>query len=141
MGPTVVAASVGEYEDLGLVTIGDHRPGLGPIGGLATALADLPLRHPNADMLLLAACDLIEPDPAWVLTLTRRIERRPAAAFRGPRGWEPVFALYRRNVGAEAERRAASSDRSLASLLDAVGAAAVDVPAGYRHITRPSDLV
>src|SRR4051794_14706591 len=34
---TVVAKDFGEYDDLGLVSIGDLQPGLGPMGGLLTA--------------------------------------------------------------------------------------------------------
>lgn len=140
LGSTVVAARDEQYAGLGLVTVGDLRPGLGPLGGLATALADLPHRHPGEGMLLLVACDLVEPKAAWVTELCMLIGDRPAAAFRGPRGWEPVFALYRRELAQEVERRTYSDDRSLSSLLDAVGAAATAVPVGYRHVTCPGDL-
>ncbi|MEM6315264.1 MAG: molybdenum cofactor guanylyltransferase [Planctomycetota bacterium] len=50
---TVVAETAGKYVELDLPTIADDRPHLGPLGGLATALADA---DGEAEIVLLA-CD------------------------------------------------------------------------------------
>ena len=140
LGTTVVASTEGAYRDLGLETIGDRQPGLGPLGGLVTALDDLPNRHPGSEWLLLAACDLVEVDPAWVTALMSHTESASAVAFRGPDGWEPVFALYGLGLAAEVAARIDTGERSLQGLLDATGAAALPVPTGYRQIITPADL-
>lgn len=140
VGPTVVAAQAGAYEDLGLDTIADHRPALGPLGGLATALAALPDRHPGVDWLLLAACDLVAVAPNWVGLLTGRAAGAVAVAFRAPAGWEPVFALYHRDLGGVVADRLESDDTSLNGILDAVSAVAVPVPPGFMQVTAPGDL-
>src|SRR5437879_3536860 len=60
---TVVADISGKYDDLALTTITDLQPGLGPLGGLFTALNDC--RHP---WLLLAPCDFAGIQPRWIET-------------------------------------------------------------------------
>jgi molybdopterin-guanine dinucleotide biosynthesis protein A len=140
VGPTVVAAVDGSYDDLGLETIGDAVPGRGPLGGLATALSHLPRRHSGMGWVLLVACDLVGVESAWVEALTERTEGARAVAFRSPTGWEPLFALYHRSLGAIVDRRLEGEDRSLRGLLDEVGAVGVGAPPGLRQITTPGDL-
>src|SRR5436190_19307235 len=62
---TIVADAENKYGDLGLRTIADVQPGLGPMGGLLTALNDL--REPG--YLLLCSCDMVALDCAWVEAL------------------------------------------------------------------------
>jgi len=140
VGPTVVAAAAGSYDDLGLETIGDTVPGRGPLGGLATALSHVPRRHAGIEWVLLVACDLVGVEAAWVEALTERTDGALAVAFRSPKGWEPLFALYHRSLGAMVDRRLGGDDRSLRGLLDEVGAAALGAPPGFRQITTPGDL-
>ena len=55
---TVVAEAADTYADLGLRTIADRRPGLGPLAGLEAALLDAtnPPKS-TADWLILLSCD------------------------------------------------------------------------------------
>jgi len=62
----VVADRVGKYDDLGFRTIADRRPGIGPLGGLDAALADL---HGSGDWLLLCSCDALVIRSAWLTRL------------------------------------------------------------------------
>ena len=140
VGPTVVAAADGSYQNLGLETIGDTVPGRGPLGGLATALSFMPQRHAGMEWVLLVACDLVGVEAAWVEALTVRTDGALAVAFRSGMGWEPLFALYHRSLGAIVDRRLEGEDRSLRGLLDEVGAVAVASPPGLRQITTPDDL-
>ena len=140
VGSTVVAAASGRYADLGLQTIADRWPDRGPLGGLASALADLPDRHPGSQWLVLAACDLLDPDPDWVASLVAAAIGMQAAAFRSETGWEPVCAVYHADLREEAQRRAMGDDRSMHALLDAVDTASLPVPRDYRQVTRPEDL-
>jgi molybdenum cofactor guanylyltransferase len=139
-GIVVVAVEDGAYTDLGFETIGDIRPGLGPLGGLATALADLSVRHPGHEWLLLAACDLIEPDPSWVGLLARACSGASAVAFSGGGRWEPLFGLYHGGIERAVSRRIGSTDLSLHGLLDEVDAVAIPTPPGFRQANTPADL-
>ncbi len=134
----VVASRDGQYDDLGLHTIGDEVPSLGPLGGLVTALSDLAGR--GGEWMLLAACDLIDPDPQWVSRLSRAAAPDRPSVFRGAGGWEPVFGLYPASLLDGARRSLQGDDRSMQALLDREEAVAVPVPAAYRHVTTSGDL-
>jgi molybdopterin-guanine dinucleotide biosynthesis protein A len=107
------------YRDLGLEVVADAGEGAGPIGGLA-ALLD---HAAKAGALAIAVgCDM----PYVSEGLVRALLSAPAAVAVAPkrgRLWEPFFARY----DAEAARpivraRLEARDRSLQSLLDALGA-------------------
>jgi molybdenum cofactor guanylyltransferase len=136
----IVADRAGRYADLGFETIGDHHSGLGPLAGLDRALSDHAERHPEPPWLMLASCDLVDPDPSWVDSLLARRDGVLAVAFRGPQGWEPLFALYHADLRDEVRSRLRGGDRSLQALLDGVAAAAVPAPASYRHVSTPDEL-
>jgi molybdenum cofactor guanylyltransferase len=138
--PVIVADRAGRYDDLGIETIADDRPGLGPLAGLARALTDLAERHPGTPWLLLASCDLVDPDPSWVDSLVGRRDGVRAVAFRGPHGWEPLFSLYHSQVQDEVRTRLAGTDRSLQRLLDGIAAASLPVPSSFRHVSTPEEL-
>jgi molybdopterin-guanine dinucleotide biosynthesis protein A len=138
--PVVVADRAGRYDDLGIETIADHHPGLGPLAGLDRALTDLAECHPETCWLLLASCDLVDPDPSWVDSLMACRHDVLAVAFRGPYGWEPMFALYHAAVHNEVRARLTGPDRSLQSLLDAIPAASPTVPPSFRHVSTPEQL-
>jgi len=127
---TVVATSPGAYEDLGLRTIADPRPGLGPLGGLEAALRDR-----GAGWILLAACDLLGLDPRWLADLERARGEAPAVAFRGGH-WEPMPALYHTDLLEAVQARLALEPRARAlhALLEAEGAASLRVPGGWRSV-------
>ncbi|MEZ6193187.1 MAG: NTP transferase domain-containing protein [Phycisphaerales bacterium] len=62
----MVADKEDKYADLGLRTIADHNPGLGPLAGLQAALNDL---REGQRWLLLCPCDAIVIKPDWVRQL------------------------------------------------------------------------
>jgi molybdenum cofactor guanylyltransferase len=138
---TVVAASRGAYGDLGLVTIGDLRPGMGPLGGLDTALADRVGRH-GEGWLLLASCDLVEPRDGWARRLMDR--RRPNAqvvAFRGER-WEPLFALYHSSIRLRIRRQLETGGGAMWRLIEQAHHVPVPLPdgvTGIAQINTPDD--
>jgi molybdopterin-guanine dinucleotide biosynthesis protein A len=109
---TVVASAADAYLDLGLRTIGDIEPGRGPLGGLVTALAD------TDGPVFLAACDLRDPRPDWAEAI---VATHSTVAFKGPRGWEPLFARYEQSALAAARGLLDAGEGSLRALLDAVG--------------------
>lgn len=136
---TVVAEAPGKYADLGLTTIGDLQPGLGPMGGLQTAMRDMR----RGEWLLLASCDLVALRGRWVgLLLAARNTQTQVVAFRHDR-WEPLLALYHLSLASEIDRRVAAGELAMQQLLDAVDATALPLPLDWPaicHVNTPAEL-
>lgn len=82
------------FVPLGLAAIPDEQPGLGPLGGIATALA-----HSSRPWNLIVAVDLPFLTAEWLSALVdRAIASRSARAIlpRSDRGLEPLCAVYHR---------------------------------------------
>ncbi|HEV2385663.1 MAG TPA: molybdenum cofactor guanylyltransferase [Candidatus Acidoferrales bacterium] len=81
------------YHRLGLETIADDRPGLGPLGAIATALA-----HSDRPWNLIVAVDLPHLTAGWLRALVARAAGSKADALvpRSDRGLEPLCAVYHR---------------------------------------------
>jgi molybdopterin-guanine dinucleotide biosynthesis protein A len=138
-GCTVVADAEGKYADLGLRTIAEPAPGLGPLAGLQAALLD----RDAPDWLLLVSCDWVGLNPAWVdLLLGGRRPSSSAVAFRG-QVWEPLLSLYRRSLRGEVAQRLRDGRLALWRLLEEVRAECLPLPRDWaiaRQVNRPSDL-
>jgi molybdopterin-guanine dinucleotide biosynthesis protein A len=90
----VVADRLGKYRDLGIETIADLQPNLGPMGGLQAALS----HHGRDGWLLCASCDRIGIRPEWLQALLRgRRAGAQAVIFHGDI-WQPLPALYHASI-------------------------------------------
>lgn len=142
---TVVADRADRYADLGLSGIADAEPHLGPLGGLAAALAAIDsAKRANEDgWFFLTACDWLGLRAEWVRELLSQCHpTATAVAFRGEY-WEPCFALYHSRLAGEVGEAIAREDRSLQNLLNHVEATAVPYPADWSQaiqINYPEDL-
>ncbi|RMF73958.1 MAG: molybdenum cofactor guanylyltransferase [Acidobacteria bacterium] len=113
-GVTVVADRADKFADLGLRTIADPIPGLGPIGGLLGALEDAP-RGP----VFVVSCDFVAFEPRWIDRLRAAWRSGDSAvAFRTPRGWEPTFALWSPALVPAVREAIDRGERALRRLLD-----------------------
>lgn len=129
--PVVVAECRDKYADLGLTTIADDAPGLGPLGGLLTALNHRRARG-GEGWLLLSACDWAEFHLRWVEKLWRSTQAaHDAVAFRDHAVWQPMLALYHTRIVPEVEVCLRSPIRRMTALLDRIAARAVDPPADW----------
>lgn len=92
VGVTVIGPPE-RYSSLGLEAIPDDCAGLGPLGGIATALA-----HSDRPWNLIVAVDLPRLTPEWLKKLAERAARSAADALipRSERGLEPLCAAYHR---------------------------------------------
>ncbi|HEX5572620.1 MAG TPA: molybdenum cofactor guanylyltransferase [Ktedonobacterales bacterium] len=99
--------------------VADDWPGRGPLGGLATALRAA--EASGAGWALLVACDMPFIQPALLRAMARLALATPeaqAVALRGPRGLEPLHAVYARScLPLALARLAAGDDASLHALL------------------------
>ncbi len=131
----VVAASAGAYDDLGLTTIADSRLGMGPMGGLETALSDRVARF-GEGWLLLACCDLAEPDAGMARVLIEHISRdAQVVAYKGER-WEPLFALYHSSILSRVRRQLDADQRAMWRLVEGAEPVAVSLPDGILGIAQ-----
>jgi len=124
---TVVAEAAGKFNDLGCRTIADTQPGLGPIGGLQTALTALQAGDAG-EWLLLISCDLHGVQEHWIEQLLDH--RQPgcgAVAFRDVR-WHPTLALYHQFALDTVERNIRDGRLALQDLLDALQACSPPLP-------------
>ena len=120
----VVSADERVGKALGVPSRADLQPGLGPLGGLWTALEWA--RERGDDGVFLLACDMPLVTEGLVRLVLDQLEGASAVAPFGPHGVEPLCALYRLRCAPAVEKRAASGDRSLHGVLSAVDAAPVD---------------
>jgi molybdopterin-guanine dinucleotide biosynthesis protein A len=101
----VVGGDPARFADLGLQVHGDLIPGAGAIGGIYTALEVSP-----ADRVIVVACDLPFLTPPLLRRLVELAEPRDGAWIHGPRGVEPLVAVYQR-AAAPAIRQAIDAGR------------------------------
>ncbi len=92
VGPVIVVGAPERYASLGLRVVADDRSGVGPLGGLATAL-----RLCEAPWALVVGCDLPYLSADWLTWLLERALASPAEAVvpESSRGLEPLCAVYR----------------------------------------------
>jgi molybdopterin-guanine dinucleotide biosynthesis protein A len=110
-----LVAKDGSLRALGRDVIVDRHPERAALVGVAAALAAC-----EAPAVLVAACDLPFLDPRVVLALCALAPVEGAAdvvAPVGPRGPEPLCAVYRTRLLPEVERRIARGELALHALL------------------------
>ena len=116
----VVSDEEGVEDALGVPARADLKAGLGPIGGLWTALEWA--RERGDDGVLLLGCDMPLVSEAMLGTVLGWSQTAPAVVPMGPEGPEPLCALYRAACAPVVEHRLRSGDLSMRGLVEAVGA-------------------
>src|SRR5579884_1540189 len=114
-GSTVIIGDPGAYGRFGWPVIADAAPGLGPAGGLFTAL-----ENTTEDWNLVVACDMPGITAAMlreVLSATRASAGARCAAARSVRGPEPLCAAYHRCCLGEIRRAIAGGRLRMRDLL------------------------
>lgn len=139
-GSVTIVGDPSRYGRLGYEVIPDEQPGLGPLGGIATALG-----ISRTAWNLVVACDMPSVDAELLITLlARAAATHPApdcVVPDGPTGPEPLCAVY--HIGARGKIRAAI-DRNILKMrtvITILNTASVNVPDGnkFRNINTPED--
>ena len=127
------------YEGLGMTTIADDPPGIGPLGGLIALL-----KAAGDGRAVAVACDM----PFVSIELLRRLVAHPPGApivaAKREDLWEPLFARYdAARVLATAETRARAGEHSLQGLLAELQAESLPIDSAeaseLRDWDRPED--
>ncbi len=142
-----VVARAGRVPELGLPCILDRHEVRAPMVGIEAALSAC-----EASAVLVAACDLPDLDPRVLLALLALAPADGGAdvvAPLGPRGPEPLLAIYRPRLLPEIGNRIARGELSLQKLLRDVNTLYVPEAdlreldpslASLRNLNRPEDL-
>lgn len=141
----VVAARKGEYNDLGLTTIGDDVPGMGPAGGVFTAL-----RHAfdsgagtRVDWILVSACDWLGIRPEWARGLIAQRSADAHAILFASDQTQPLLALYHREALPHFKRAIDDGRVRMQGIIDELNSVVLPAPSDWSQATnvnRPSDL-
>jgi molybdenum cofactor guanylyltransferase len=109
------------YAHLGLPVVADLAPGLGPVGGIATALAIT-----KAEWNLVVACDMpgLEAGLLSELIDCARAGGSLCTAAAGPMGLEPLCAVYHRDAEPVVAQALADGQLKAARVLERLGARA-----------------
>jgi len=140
ISPSVaVVGRGGARADIGWLS--DEAPGLGPMGGLRTALA-----HLNQPVLLVG-CDMPRVDASalgWLMRAAQESGAKYGVATRRQGRIEPLFSVYDPAVLGRIDARIAAQKLSLRALIEAGGFDFVEPPqsVGERllNINTPQEL-
>jgi molybdopterin-guanine dinucleotide biosynthesis protein A len=106
------------YDALGIETVNDDPPGIGPLGGLIGLLS-----RAGTARAIAVGCDMPFVSDGLLAKLVGFASRAPAVAARRGDIWEPLFARYDAPVALAAARELAARGRhALFGVLDALGA-------------------
>jgi molybdenum cofactor guanylyltransferase len=133
----VVGGDLDRVSDLGLVGVADRYPGAGPLGAIITAL-----EHLRADIVVVLACDHLDPDPEAVRTIIAAVGAYDAVVpvSDGTEQW--LHSAWRSVVLPKlvgAYDRGARAPRELATELTVNRLTGGD-PSWYRDADQPADL-
>lgn len=136
----VVGGEESDYGAAGVAVLADREPGLGPLGGLATAL-----EHAAGRPVFLLACDLPRVTPELIADLVDRADAaEPAkAAAWVPRAGDrkqPLCAVYSAACAGPLTDYLAAGERRAIEFLDRIDTTFVEVDAGLANVNSPADL-
>lgn len=120
----------------GVRVVPDCEPGIGPLGGLATALSVV-----ETSRIFLVACDMPFLAPPLAHAMAQLAVEPPpvdALLLRGPRGLEYLHAIYATSCLPAVERVLVSEDRSMRGLVAALRVR--EVPADWAAAFDPRGL-
>lgn len=126
---------------VGLAGVPDRRPGGGPLGGIATALAHVGV----TDVVAVLACDMPAVSPLGVRAVVDALEAHPEALAAVPvtgGRLQPLHAAWRRAALGEVEAALAAGRGAVRDVLATLGAVNVGGldPAWLANVNAPADL-
>jgi len=138
-GSAVLIGAPETYTHLGYPVIADHTPGVGPLGGIETALSCT-----AADWNLVLACDMPDVSAAFLRDLLDAAEDLGVDALipAGPSGRpEPLSAVYHRRLAGPVRQ---ALDAGVRKVMDALAGCRVHIrmvndAAWFRNLNTPEE--
>lgn len=123
LGPVAVSVNTaGRFPFEGAAELPDRYPDMGPLNGLVSAFEET-----EADCVFMTGTDLPFGEPALAQRLYQLMGDADACIMRrGKKGFEPLFAIYRRKCGAAAAACLAEGRKSVLGFLETVNVRYVD---------------
>lgn len=117
LGPVAVSVNAsGRFPFEGARETVDRYPDMGPLNGLVSAYEEF-----SEELVFMTATDLPFGDTALVKRLAELMGDAEACIMRrGKKGFEPLFALYRRSCGNKADSCLAQGKKSIRDLLEII---------------------
>lgn len=151
-GVVAVGGDLAALRAAGLAAVPDDEPGAGPLIGVVTALAAAgregatAVARPSADIVFIAACDLVDPSPAAIAATVGALAGSEAGDVAVPlvdgrRQW--VHAAWRRHARAPLAAAFEAGERAIHAAVAASGMRVVDVALDARAVAdadAPADL-
>lgn len=139
--PVSLIASDTRYREFGIAVYSDEYPGLGPLGGLYTAL-----RHCKTSELLLLSCDIPLLKSEHLFLLLERHRPGHITAAGDERGLHPLCAVYPAGILNEVEERIKAGNRRMLDLLGSMPLISVNIQQGGRtspllNFNSPADFL
>lgn len=127
------------YAHLGRRVIPDEKPGLGPLGGIVTALGAT-----DAEYSIITACDLPEISTEFLARLLAFARETPPGDCwvpRGPSGLEPLCAVWHAGALSRLRCALAAGTRKMKEVIAGLETHTFPVPdsAVFRNINTPQD--
>ena len=117
LGPVAVSVNTpGRFPFEGAIELVDRYPGMGPLNGIVSAFEET-----EAESIFMTGTDLPFGEPKLVKRLYELMGDAEACIMRrGEKGFEPLFAIYRRSCGEKAAACLAGGRKSIIGLLESV---------------------
>lgn len=117
LGPVAVSVNTaGRFPFSGAVEIVDRYPDMGPLNGIVSAFEEM-----DTDCIFMTGTDLPFGDPELAKRLYELMGEADACIMRrGKKGFEPLFAIYRRSCAGRASVCLAEGKKSIRDLLETV---------------------
>ncbi len=127
-----------------VIAVPDDHPGDGPLGGVITALRQVP-EVQKESMMVVLACDLPGVCASSVAAIVAAMKSNPTAqaCVASQRGrMEPLHAVWRRSVLGRVEEAFASGERAVHRVLENIDAVVVEGldESWLRNVNSPEEL-
>ena len=100
----------------GAVELVDPYPDMGPLNGIVSAFSEC-----DEDMIFITGTDLPFGEPKLALRLAQLVGDADACVMRrGKKGFEPLFAIYKRVCGEKADECLSQGKKSIRDLLESI---------------------
>ena len=128
IGEVRIVAQPGRYSIDGVASVADRWPGEGPLGGIATALADAASSQPRSEWALILSCDMPFLTVAWLQFLADCAAKSSANAIvpRSENGLEPLCACWSIATARKVESEFRAGTRKVTQALQALRVEVLD---------------